>query len=162
MKLAHAEAPNLRLVIVGRGTNQDVVAREPVKAMGLEGTVVFSGYQSGEDYVAILDAMDAKVFLVPGSDGSCRAVREALAMGRPVIATRRGMLPELVRDGTTGVLVEEEGRALAKAFTDLARAPDRRDALGAAARADAVARFSFENFGNALVDLYERVASVAV
>jgi glycosyltransferase involved in cell wall biosynthesis len=148
---------DLRLLIVGRGTNQDAVAREPVRAMGLSEAVVFSGYQSGEDYVATLAAMDAKVFLVPGSDGTCRAVREALAMGVPVIAAKRGILPELVKDGETGLLVEDEVEPLARAIASLAADPARRAVLGARAREDALARFSFDSFGRSVVSVYEEI-----
>lgn len=148
---------DLRLLIVGRGTNQDAVAREPVRALGLTGAVTFSGYQSGEDYVATLAAMDAKVFLVPGSDGTCRAVREALAMGLPVIAARRGILPELVKEGENGFLVEDEPEPLARAIVKLAGDPVLLASLAARAREDAVRRFSFDSFGRNMVSIYEAV-----
>jgi glycosyltransferase involved in cell wall biosynthesis len=153
-----AQVPDLRLLIVGRGTNQETVAREPVRALGLEGKVVFSGYQAGEDYVATLACMDAKVFLVPGSDGSCRAVREALSMGVPVIAARRGILPELVRNEETGLVVEDEPGPLALAIAGLARDRARLRGLSERARADALSRFSFETFGRTLADLYAEVS----
>src|SRR5439155_1303331 len=152
-----ARVDQLRLLIVGRGTNQETVAREPVRALGIEERVVFSGYQAGEDYVATLACMDAKVFLVPGSDGSCRAVREALAMGVPVIAARRGVLPELVKDGETGTLVEDEPEPLARAIEDLARDRERLRALGARAREDAVSRFSLDVFARTVAGIYEDV-----
>jgi glycosyltransferase involved in cell wall biosynthesis len=59
--------------------------------------------------------------LVPGSDGSCRAVREALACAKPVIAVRRGILPELIRDGETGILIEEKPADLARAMLAMTR-----------------------------------------
>lgn len=153
-KRASQDLPGLRLLIVGRGTKQETVARGPVRELGLEGTVVFSGYQSGEDYVATLAAMDAKVFLVPGSDGTCRAVREALAMGVPVVAARRGILPELVRPGETGLLVDDEPEPLARAFVELGRDRGRLASLAANARRDAVERFSFATFGRELAKVY--------
>lgn len=157
VKLVKQETPELRLLIVGRGTQQETVARGPVRDMGLEGSVVFSGYQAGEDYVATLAAMDAKVFLVPGSDGTCRAVREALAMGVPVIAARRGILPELVRAGETGLIVEDEPAELARAIGELAKDPARRATLSASARRDAVERFSLGTFGREVVKLYHQI-----
>lgn len=160
VRLAAERLPELHLVIVGRGTNQETVAREPVSRLGIADRVHFAGYVSGEDYVRTLAAFDAKVFLVPGSDGTCRAVREALAMGVPVIATRRGMLPELVRDGVDGLLLPAETpEALLEAATALARDPGRRAALAEAARRDAVARFSFARFAEELEGIYEEVAA---
>ncbi len=133
--------PALRVLIVGRGTHRRAVAREPVRRLGLEDRVVFAGYRSG-DYVDALGAIDVKVFLVPGSDGSCRAVREAMAMGKPVIAARRGMLPEIVADGETGRVVDDTPENLAEAIVGLCRDPALRRRMGLAARAAAERRFS--------------------
>src|SRR5581483_137310 len=152
-----AQVPGLKLLIVGRGTNQETVAREPVRALGIEDRVVFSGYQAGEDYVATLACMDAKVFLVPGSDGSCRAVREALAMGVRVLAARRGVLPELGKDGETGRLVDDEPEPLARAIEELARDRSRLRALSQRARLDAVSRFSLASFARTVAALYAEV-----
>ncbi|MGE0706475.1 MAG: glycosyltransferase family 4 protein [Planctomycetota bacterium] len=153
-RAARAAAPALHLVVVGRGTHQDAVAREPVRALGLEDAVHFAGYVAGEDYVATLASFDAKVFMVPGSDGTCRAVREALAMGLPVIATPRGMLPELVRHETDGLIVEEEPAALEAAFLRVARDAAARAAWSAAARAGAVERFAYPAFAARLRAIY--------
>jgi glycosyltransferase involved in cell wall biosynthesis len=149
-----ARVPGLVLLVVGRGTNQETVARAPARALGVSERVVFSGYQAGEDYVATLACMDAKVFLVPGSDGSCRAVREALSMGVPVIAARRGILPELVRDGETGLVVEDDPESLARAIELLSGDRERLRAFSRSAREDALARFSFETFARAVALVY--------
>lgn len=153
---AAREVPSLRLLVVGRGTHQDEVARRPAVQMGLENRVVFSGYRSA-DYVDTLAAIDFKVFLVPGSDGSCRAVREAMAMGKPVIATRRGMLPEMVIDGETGILVEETVESLAAALVRLSRDAGLRAWLGEGARRRAVERFSLAEQTAAVEAFYARL-----
>jgi glycosyltransferase involved in cell wall biosynthesis len=135
--------PRFRLVVIGRGSKLEAVAREPARARGLEGRVVFfPGYFEGAEYVDVLRALDVKLFLVPGTDGSARAVREALACGVPVVCTRRGILPELVRDGVTGRVLDESPEAFADALVALANEPAARRRLGEAARKDAEARFS--------------------
>lgn len=161
VRLARAELPRLRLVVVGRGTKQDEVAREPVRRLGLEDAVTFAGHVSGDDYVGTLAAFDLKVFMVPGSDGTCRAVREALAMALPVVTTRQGILPELVREGETGLLVaaEPEAPELAAALVALGRDAGRRAAMSAAARADAVARFAYPRHAARLAALYDAVCA---
>lgn len=116
--------------IIGRGTNQEKVAMEPVRRMGLENTVKFLGYLEGPDYVRALQGLGALVYLVPGSDGSCRTVREALAMGVPVIASRRGMLTELVRDGHEGLSVDLTADAISSAILRLAQDPALQRQLG--------------------------------
>jgi glycosyltransferase involved in cell wall biosynthesis len=153
-RLARERIPGFQLVIVGRGTKQEAVARDPVRRLGLSDTVRFAGYVAGDDYPATLASFDAKVFLVPGSDGSCRAVREALAMGVPVIATRRGILPELVRDGVDGLLVDETAEALADAVAALAGDRDRLARMAADARRGAVERFALDRFAARLEGIY--------
>ena len=136
-------APGLRLLVVGRGTRAREVLEEPVRARGLERQVVRSGYRR-EDYRDVLALMSALVFLVPGSDGSCRAVLEAMAMGIPTIATRRGILPEIVCDGETGRLVDEAPEGLAEAMLEVWRDPEAWALRGKAARARAVGRYTVE------------------
>jgi glycosyltransferase involved in cell wall biosynthesis len=152
---AAARIPGLRAVVIGRGTNQDPVAKEPARALGLEPVIRFPGYLEGDEYVGALAALDAKIFLVPGSDGSCRAVREAMAMGKPVIAARRGMLPEIVADGRTGIVIEDDAGGIAAAIERLAADRAATRAMGTAAREEARARFSIERAAAELVKIYE-------
>lgn len=159
MKIAGAQVSALRLLAVGRGTHRDAVAVEPAKKLGIQDRVVFAGYR-GADFVDVLGAIDFKVFLVPGSDGSCRAVREAMAMGKPVIAARRGLLPELVRDGETGLIVDDTPENLAAAMVRLATDPDLRARLGRAAREDALRRFSPATQAAAIDAFYTRVVAL--
>lgn len=133
--------PEARLVLFGRGTRAEAVVEAPVRALGLEGHVVRAGYRV-EDYAALVGGMDLFTFLVPGSDGTCRALREAAALGLPMVGTRRGAIPEIIVDGETGLLVDEDPASLAAAWERLAADPDARRAMGEAARCDARARFS--------------------
>jgi glycosyltransferase involved in cell wall biosynthesis len=150
--LVARECPTFRLVVIGRGSKLEATAREPARQRGLLDRVVFfPGYFEGADYVEVLRALDVKLFLVPGTDGTARAVREALACGLPVVTTRRGVLPELVRDGVSGRVLDENPAAFAEALLALAREPEARRRLGEAARKDAEARFS----------LADQVAAVA-
>jgi glycosyltransferase involved in cell wall biosynthesis len=157
-----ARLPGFRLVVIGRGSKLDATAREPARARGLLDRVVFfPGYFEGADYVDVLRALDVKVFLVPGSDGSARAVREALACGLPVVCTRRGVLPELVRDGVTGRTLAETPAAFAEALLALANEPDARRRMGEAARKDAEARFSLARQVEAVKACYRALLAEA-
>lgn len=138
------ERPDARLIVVGRGTRQEQVGFEPVRRLGLERNVHFTGFIDGEDYVGMLRAFDADVFLVPGSDGTNRAVREMMAMGRPVIAADRGMLPEIVTDGRDGLVVDGSADSLFAAFQRLAGDREQRAHLGRAARETAVTRYALD------------------
>jgi len=147
------QIPEFKLLIVGRGTHIDTVARRPVKQRGLEKNVIFTGYRR-DDYREVVNLFDYKIFLQPGSDGSCRAVREALACGKPVIATRRGILPELIRDGQTGMLIGQRPSDLAQAMVTMTREKDFRLNCGRAARQFAQTVLNPERFIAKIVDCY--------
>ena len=118
--------------------------------------MVFAGYRSG-DYLDVLRQIAVLVFLVPGSDGTCRAVLEAAACGIPAITSRRGALPEIVADGRTGRVVDEDPEALASAAAELLADADLRARMGAAARHRAERLFTPERFAEEAQALYASV-----
>ncbi len=123
---------------------RDLAVRERV-----DDVTVFTGFRDPSPIVAAAD-----VVLVPSRVESFGlAAVESLLLGRPVVATRIGGLPEVVRDGETGLLVPaDDPRALADAVIRLLEDPQLAAALGAAGRADARARFSMPAFAAALAD----------
>ncbi len=155
VRLLGARHPDVRVIVVGRGTRQESVGFEPVRRLGLEGAVSFPGYVDGENYVGMLRAFDVKVFLVPGTDGTCRAVREAMAMGKPAVVSDRGMLPELVEDGRTGYVCDGSPRALFEALCRLREDRALAHALGRAARGKAVTDFSLDAQAGRVRAVYE-------
>lgn len=151
LRLVKARGARVRVLVVGRGTSFEAVAAEPVRRLGLDDVVTFAGYLRGVDYASTLGALDAQLFLVPGSDPTCRALREGMALGVPSLATRRGLLPDLVGDGATGLLFDETPEGLARAIERFAAEPALRAtcAAGAAARA---AAFDVDQVAGALVE----------
>ncbi len=149
--------PDFQFLIVGRGTHIDTVAREPVKRRGLDKHVIFTGYR-GEDYRDVLNLFDYKIFLVPGSDGSCRAVREALACAKPVIAAHRGILPELIKDGQTGILIKEHPADLARAMITMINDENFRQGCSGAAREYAETVLSPERYVKKVLACYESLS----
>ena len=143
--------------VIGRGTHAAEIVREPIQALGLQDQVHTLGYLRGEAYASALAALDAQVFLVPGSDPTCRALREGMALGVPSLAFRRGLLPTYVEHGVTGLLVNEEPDALAEGVATLAADPALRARMGAAARARADARFDASQVAEGVVALLRRV-----
>ncbi len=134
--------PKMRLMLVGRGTKMESVAVRPVKKMGLADKVVFAGYRH-TDYLQALKTFDIKVFLVPGTDGSCRAALQALAMGIPLVTPTIGILPELVHDGVNGFLASPGSAGdIAEGLARLVRDPVLRRRLSANARRLVVERYS--------------------
>ena len=95
-----------------------------------------------------------KVFLVPGSDGSCRAARELMAMGKPVIAAKRGMLPEIIDDGVNGLLIDDSPKNLAAAIINLALNEKIREKMGLKAKEMTLSLFSLETQGEKVDGFY--------
>jgi len=157
MKIVAGRDPKVKLLIVGRGTKMQRLAVEPVREMGLDGCVKFAGYHVGQDYVDTLACIDAKVFLVPGTDGTCRAVREALTMGKPVIAARRGMLPEIVDHGVDGIVTKDTPAALAEAICHLARNPALLRSMSEQAFRKARNRYRLHSQAGQVRNVYERL-----
>jgi glycosyltransferase involved in cell wall biosynthesis len=155
-KLLVRDHPEARLMLVGRGSRMQEVAVEPAKRMGLEGHVIFAGYRNA-DYADVLRAMDLFTFLVPGSDGTCRALLQAAAMGLPLVGTRRGAIPEIISNGQTGLLVDEDPEALAAAWSALIRDPERSQEMGRAAGQDALERFQPDRWAAWVERFYEEV-----
>ncbi|MCD6288562.1 MAG: glycosyltransferase family 4 protein, partial [Candidatus Hydrogenedentes bacterium] len=154
---AVAEEPNIRLVIVGRGTNIDRVAKQPVQSLGLEKHVLFAGYLSGDDYVNVLNSFDFQLFLVPGSDRTCRAAREGMALGKPLIVFRNGILPILANDGPCGLVVDETSSDLARAILKLAQNKTLRQKLGAQSRQTILHKYDLDSQASATRNIYERL-----
>lgn len=156
MRRVMAELPDVWLLVLGRGTYAKEIAHEAVARLGIGERTRLPGYVGGDDYPRALATFDLKVFLVPGSDGTCRAVREAMASGVPVIAARRGMLPEIVRDGIDGVIVDDAVEPLAGAIRRLAVDVDLRRRLGDNARRRALEEFSQQEQARRVLDAYAR------
>jgi len=118
--------------------------------------VVHTGYRT-KDYVDVVSCMDFNIFLVPGSDGSCRAVREVMAMGKPVIAANRGMLSEIVENNTTGFVIEDTTENLATAILKLAKDECLRKRLAEASLKRAQEKFSSESMAAQVEEVYEEL-----
>lgn len=156
MAKAITRVPNLKVMVIGRGTRIKELAIEPVKKMGLEKHFIFTGYRK-DDYVETLNCLDIKVFLVPGSDESCRAVREAMALGKPVIVSRKGMLPEIVEDTVNGLVIKDDPDSLAQAVIELVEDKVLREKLGKNALQKAHTEFSLEKQFKSIVEFYEEL-----
>lgn len=113
------------------------------------------------DIPQILAASDIVALPSRFGEGCPNAVLEAMAAGKPVIATRSGGTPEVVSGGETGVLVPPEHvEDLREAIRSLAADPGLRLRMGAAGRARAAREFGLERLVRAYESLYSRLTEV--
>jgi glycosyltransferase involved in cell wall biosynthesis len=144
-------------VLVGRDLEHDGSYEAELRAdadrLGVSGRVVFAGYR--EDVPALLAGCD--VFCLPSSaEGLPLVVLEAMAAGKPVVATAVGGVPELVIHGETGLLVAPgDVDALRRALADLLADPERARRLGDAGRERVRASFTAEAASDRILKIYE-------
>lgn len=111
----------------------------------------FTGVRN--DVQRLMAEMD--IITLPSVYESCSmAIIEAMAMGKPVVATRAGGNPELVQDHETGLLIERTPEALATALCEILRDAQRRRRMGEAARQRAETRFSAAVMAQNIESLY--------
>jgi glycosyltransferase involved in cell wall biosynthesis len=138
------------LCMVGDGPEREQVEQR-AHDLGIMRDTLFLGYQ--EDVAPYYSAFDAMI-LPSGNEGTPVSAMESLAAGRPVVATRVGGVPDVVRDGEDGFLVElGDVPELASALARLADDPELRTRMGEAGRARVLPRYAVQR----LVDDVDRL-----
>ncbi len=158
--LLGAEAGDLRLVIAGEGQRLQEL-QQLAEEVGLEEKVTFLGYVSHTALAAVYRA--AELVVVPSLYEPFGMVAlEAMAAGRPVVATEIGGLSEIVVLERTGLLVAAgDERALAAGMDRVLREPGLSAALGAAGRERALREYSWQHVAQQTSQCYSRSASSA-
>jgi glycosyltransferase involved in cell wall biosynthesis len=146
--------PGFKLILIGEGPQRpaiEALARE----LGLSANVVLGGpRKQGAD---LLGAFHFSV-LASVEESFPNALIESMAAAVPIVATRVGGIPELVRDGVDGLLVPpKEPGALAHAMLELLSDPQLRDRMGASARARVESSFTTESMVRQIETLYVRL-----
>jgi glycosyltransferase involved in cell wall biosynthesis len=127
------------LLLVGDGTDRARLEDQAYR-LGLARHCLFLGYQ--EEVAPWYAACDA-VALTSANEGTPVTIIEALAAGRPVVATDVGGVPDVVAEGIDGFLVEPgDAEALADRLERLATDPALRSAMGERGRARALERYA--------------------
>jgi glycosyltransferase involved in cell wall biosynthesis len=143
-----------RLLLVGDGELRGALEAR-VRELGLEGKVRFLGVRT--DVPRILHAAD--VFVLSSRwEGNPLSVMEAMAAGRPVVASAVGCVPELVSEGTGQLVAPGDVAGLEAAMFELASNPELARAKGEAAARVAQARFDSKLMARAYEQLYRDLA----
>lgn len=142
----------VRFVIVGDGhLRKELEAKK--RELGLDNTVVFAGWVMNGAEVA-LPAFD--VFFQPSLwEAMSIVILEAMAAGKPIVATRVGENNHIIDDGVDGLLVEPKDiKGMVTALTRLIDDSDLRCRLGSAASRKVAQQFTVERMTRAYEDIY--------
>ena len=151
---------NVKLALVGeciyphsKGYKEKLLSL--VDSAGLKDKVIFTGFR--EDIPELLASFD--LFVLPSrSEGFGRVNLEAMAMGKPVISTNVGGIPEVVIDGVTGILVPPgNSNLLSRAIVKLLDDPHMREIMGREGRKRVEERFTLQGHVQRIQEIYRDV-----
>ena len=148
-----AKMPDTFYVIIGDGAERKIF-EHLAHRMGLADKVFLPGAVSNDLLPAYYDGCD--VFVLPSvKEGFGIVFLEAMSHGKPCIGARAGGVPEVIRDGVTGVLVDPSKLAteVPEAILRLLTEPALCETLGANGRAALESNFSFARFSTRLEDI---------
>lgn len=151
------ELPQARLIVAGFGSERPHLERL-VGELGLS-NVEFRGRVAPHAMGALLNEADV-LLNSPDIDNMPLSLIEAQAAGLPIVSTRSGGIPYLVRDGATGLLVDAgDDAALAAAALRLFREPGLAERLASAAREECLRRYVWSAVRSEWVNTYHAVAT---
>jgi L-malate glycosyltransferase len=149
------QVPDARFVIAGEGELRPTLERA-IRDHRLEKHVLLAGFRP--DVLSMHKAFD--IFVMSSvTEGLGTSLLDAMAGGKPVVATSTGGIPEVVLDGVTGLLVApRDHQAMAAAIVRLLKNPTLRQRMGEAGAARAREKFSADRMLEQTVRVYQRVA----
>lgn len=154
IQVARREVPALHALVVGDGPLRDSLAAE-ISALGLDRYVHLTGFRT--DPESLEAAASVVVLTSKGLEGTPGVLLDALALGKPIVATNVGGVTEVIEDGVSGLITpigdsDALGRSIARVLRDPALAA--RLSEGAIARAPT---FSIENTVTRTMDVYREL-----
>lgn len=144
--------PNVHLYIAGTGLERQTL-RKLVEERKLEADVTFMGLLPPHRYYQVLSSTDLLVF--PSENEALGIVLlEAMALGKPVVATRMGGIPEVIKNMQNGILVDRDPESIADAVIYLSQNKDVYEAISQA-NMKSVKSFDWSNVINDYIELYK-------
>lgn len=161
-KLHPAQRQNIEYNIIGDGPLRDKF-QQLIQELDVSDTVKLLGWKQQQELIEILN--NSHIFIAPSvtaSDGNQDApvntLKEAMAMGLPVISTLHGGIPELVEDGISGFLVpERDASAIAEKLSYLISHPQVWLEMGRAGRARVEQQYDLNKLNDQLVKVYQQL-----
>jgi len=156
MGIARTRVPDLRALMVGEGPLRAAVHAEAAR-LGLDHVVLLTGFRHDADELL---AAARVATLSSAEEGMGSVLLDAMALGVPIAATRAGGIPEVVRDGETGLLsAPGDAHALAEHVVRLLSDRELAASLSARAR-ERVSEFSVERMVERTLEVYGSVGAL--
>ncbi|MDR1195081.1 MAG: glycosyltransferase family 4 protein [Endomicrobium sp.] len=156
-KMLKKDYPDLRYLIVGGGVGIDK-QKEYAKNLGVDDIVYFTGYR--EQAPKFILAMDIFCLLSWDTEGIGNVLIEAQALGKPVIGTNIGGIPETFIDGKTGILIKPSDSAqTAEAIKKFINDAQKAKRFGAAGREFVKSKFSIDNMVKGAIEVYKKITA---
>lgn len=153
--------PKVRFIIVGESIHEDESDRslsKKIEAMGLKDKFIFTGYR--EDIASLLSVVDVYVHPSIYADPLPRAILEAMASGKAIVASDIGGIKEMITNGVDGLLVQPgNARELAWAVISVLNNADFAEGLGTKARKKVVEKFSLSGHVRSIEQIYKNIFS---
>jgi glycosyltransferase involved in cell wall biosynthesis len=154
-KFLKEQAPKIKIIIVGEGPLK-LELSEQAKNIQVEDMVFFMGFR--DDVPQILNSLDMFV-LSSYLEGMGSSLMDAMACRLPIVATKVGGIPEVVKHNKTGLLVSPRSpKSLASAILKLYQDKELADRLGQNGYEEVHRKFSAESMALKSIDLYEELA----
>ncbi len=161
-RLVVAEHPGSHFVIVGEGAFRDEYMAKG-RELGLDGHLTWTGLIEDPFTAGVYDATDILCQASRWGEVFGWVIAEAMAYGRPVVATRVGGIPEVVSEHESGYLIERgDVAALAENLRALIDDPGRRNAMGKAGREKVQTLFDLQKNVKQLLESYGLVHAPAL
>jgi colanic acid/amylovoran biosynthesis glycosyltransferase len=156
--------PNIEYNIIGDGPLKEDF-EQLIQELNVSHLVKLLGWKQQQEIIEILD--NSHIFLAPSvtaadgnQDAPVNTLKEAMAMGLPVISTFHGGIPELVEDGISGFLVpERDADAIATELSYLIENPQLWEGMGKAGRARVEEMYDMNKLNNELVEIYQQLVN---
>jgi len=155
--------PNVEFNIIGDGELKERFI-QIIQELNIGDKVDLKGWRNQKEIISILD--ETHIFVAPSvtaSDGNQDApvntLKEAMAMGLPVIGTFHGGIPELVEDGVSGFLVpERDEKAIAQKLIYLIEHPEIWQQMGLSGREKVETHYDTNKLNSELVEMYKHIS----
>ncbi|MBI5195238.1 MAG: glycosyltransferase family 4 protein [Nitrospirae bacterium] len=137
-----AVLPQVKFIIAGDGPQWNNL-HEQIRSLGIERHVIMTGFRN--DVPEIMSALD--IFILPSvaSEATSQVIPQALAVGKPVIATDAGGLSEIIEDGVTGLLIPpKDSGAIADAIIRMAKNKEEAEGMASRGRKKILEGYTFK------------------